>query len=133
MGGGNGPLPGKTSTISRSTSTSPLRGGVIRRIGFFPGLWAAVAKDPDELIGLPRPGAEDLESTPASKRGDQAPPFLKPFRHLAGLDRVRAQLIRHIQPFRGSEFRLWPKLPSPLAGEGQGGGSVSRVSRMDRR
>src|SRR5438552_959148 len=115
--GGHEPVLGLRDVTGRiRLHLRPLRGGVVGSVGFFPGLRALVAKDPDELIGLRRPGAKDLESTPASERSDQAPPFLKPRRHLARLDRVHPQLIRHVQ--RGSEFRLWPKVASPACGGG---------------
>ena len=71
----------------------PIRGGVVGRVRFFPGLGTCIAQDPDELLFLiDSPGADDLEAVAPPERGDQSRPLIEPGGHLAGLDRVDTKL-----------------------------------------
>src|SRR5207249_11453554 len=71
----------------------PIRGGVVGRVRFFPGIGTSIAQDPDELVFLiDRPGADDLEAVATAERGDQPRPLIEPGVHLAGLYRVDPKL-----------------------------------------
>ena len=72
----------------------PIRGGVVGRVRFFPGLGTSIAQDPDELVFLiDRPGADDLEAMAPPEWGDQPRPLVKPGPHFARLDGVDAELV----------------------------------------
>src|SRR5438876_6270712 len=72
----------------------PIRGSIVGRVRFFPGLGTSIAQDPDELVFLiDRPGADDLEAMAPPEWGDQPRPLVKPGPHFARLDGVDAALV----------------------------------------